>query len=119
MKKTKIGIVGLTLVVARRNGDLPVRRNREAERREQTCRAKQDCPVYWGCAAALDYTHGAAPCLQKRKREIFGQTLTFKGENPQKGRIVLHTPYLRAEYGTYRAPQGVKNKKKRESMRKE
>ncbi len=74
---------------ARRNGDLPVRRNRDAERREQKCRAKLACSVYWGCAA-LGYTHGEAPCLQKRKREIFWKTLTVEREKTQKGRIFLH-----------------------------
>ncbi len=45
-KKTKIGIVGLTLVDARRNGDLPARRGRDTERREQKCRAKLAYRVY-------------------------------------------------------------------------
>ncbi len=60
------------------------------ERREQKCRAKLACPVYWRCAAVLGYTRGAAPGLQLRKREIFGKTLTVKGEKTQKRRIVLH-----------------------------
>ncbi len=60
MENTKIGIVRLTLVDTRRNSDLPVRRNGDAERREQKCRAKLACPVYRGCAAALDYTTARA-----------------------------------------------------------
>ncbi len=74
-RNTKIEVVGLTLVDARRNGDLPVRRYRDAERREQKCRAELACPVYWRCAAALGYTHGATLYLEKRNREIFGKTV--------------------------------------------
>ncbi len=71
MEKTKIGVFGLTLVVARRNGHLAAGRIRDTEMREQKCRAKLACPVYCGCAAAFGYTHGAAHCLKKRTREIF------------------------------------------------
>ncbi len=75
------------LVGAQRNGDLPVRSDRDAERREQKRGAKLAYRVYCGCAAALGYTRSAAFRLQLRKREIFGETLNVKGEKTQRRRI--------------------------------
>ncbi len=52
MENTTIGVFGLTLVFARRNGDLAARSGRGTARREQTCRAITPCTVVLACMGA-------------------------------------------------------------------
>ncbi len=108
-KKTKIGIFGLTLVDARRNGDLSARSGRGAERRKQKCRTKLAYSVYWGCDAALGFIRGAASRLQLRNREIFGKIQNVEGEKNPKETIALHTPLLQSRVHFVQGPTSRKN----------
>lgn len=73
---------------SQRNGDLPARSDRGAERREQKSRAKLAYRVYLGRVADSGYTQSATKSLKLCKREQFGKTLNIKEKYPNRNRIV-------------------------------